>query len=270
MLPPEAVEAAADLLADLRLRANGRDAQLPDLPEGLRPDDMDDAYRVQEALRGRLAKRGLGPVAGWKIGCTSPVMREYLGVPHPCMGTLYAKGVQRGTARLRHADFFRPGLECELAVQLRADLPAREGGHDAGSVRPAVAGAMTSVEIVDERFEDFRRAGAASLTADDFFSAGCVLGADRPITVLPDLATLEGGFRVNGAKPEATGTGAAILGHPLAALAWLADLRAAQGAPLREGQVVTLGSVVKTIHPGPGTVVEAVFTGLPPVRIEVV
>ena len=37
-----------------------------------------------------------------------------------------------------------------------------------------------------------------------------------------------------------------MLGHPLAALAWLANLRAAHGKPLRAGTFVLLGSVVET------------------------
>ncbi len=264
-----AINAAASLLADLRLRANGRDAQLDELPEDCRPQTLDDAYAIQDALRALLAERGLGDPVGWKIGCTTPVMQAYLSIPHPCAGTLYRTTLYDGQATLRAADFFQLGLECEIAVRLAADIDARAGGHDADSVAPAVGGVMASVEIVDHRFRDFETASTASLVADDFFSVGCAIGAARPLEALGDLSALTGGFRIDGASPEQEGQGAAILGHPLNALAWLADHLASRGGHLKAGEVVTLGSVVKTIYPRAGNSIEARFEGLSPVTLRI-
>ena len=87
---------------------------------------------------------------------------------------------------------------------------------------------------------------------------------------LSDLAGLRGGFSIDGNLPEATGSGAQILGHPLTALAWLADHAAGLQSPLREGQVITLGSIVKTIYPEPGQQIEARIDRLPPAVVKVV
>lgn len=274
-MTPAAVAAAAALLADLRLRANGRDRPIDELPRRCRPATLDEAYDVQDALRALLTARGPGPAVGWKIGCTTPVMQRYLAIPHPCAGTLYRATVYDGAARLAAADFFQLGLECEIAVRLGADLPPRAGGHSAETVAGAVAGAMTSVEIVDHRFVDFTAASTPSLVADDFFSVGCVLGAARPLNEVGDLATLRGGFAAVGAAARKQGRGAAILGHPLNALVWLADHLAARGGALKAGAVITLGSVVKTLYPGDfdrsnGALrVEARFDRLPPVSLEI-
>lgn len=257
---------AAGLLADLRVRAEGAKV-LDDLPEPCRPADLDAAYRVQAALRALLAGRGSGPQAGWKIGCTTAVMQEYLNIPHPCAGTLYRATVFEREARVAAADFFTLGLECEITVRLSADLPGT--GHDRTSVAGAVGGVMASIEIVEHRFRDFSAAAVESLVADDFFSWGCVVGDAVTPGMLPDLGTLHGGFSVNGAAPVTTGDGSAILGHPLAALAWLANHAGALGTSLVAGQVVTLGSVVKTVYPGPGETVVAQFDGLPPAVIVV-
>ena len=268
-MTPAAVQAAAETLADLRIGAESGRAQLEDLPEACRPETLDEAYAIQEALRPLLASRGLGPPVGWKIGCTTPVMQSYLDIAHPCAGTLYQASTYRDRATLKAADFFQLGLECEIAVRLSADLGAREGGHTRDSVAAAVGGVMTSVEIVDHRFRDFAAVETPSLVADDFFSVGCVLGAERPPEELGDVAALSGGFGIDGAPPAETGNGAAILGHPLNALAWLAEHLAARGTPLRAGQVVTLGSVVKTIYPNAGTRIEAGFDRLPRVTLEI-
>lgn len=268
-MTPEAIQAAADILADLRLRANGREQALDDLPEDCRPRTLDEAYAIQDVLRALLTARGFGPPVGWKIGCTTPVMQAYLDIPHPCAGTLYRKTLYADEVRLDSADFFQLGLECEIAVRLSTDLPARDGGHDAESVASAVGAVMTSVEIVDHRFRDFTKVATPSLVADDFFSVGCLHGAAQPLDALDDLASLTGGFSIDGEARSEEGTGAAILGHPLKALAWLADHLAARGAGLNAGAVVTLGSVVKTVYPTAGASVEAGFDRLPPVRLEI-
>lgn len=269
-MTPAAIQAAAEALADLRLRAEGRSAQLEDLPEDCRPGTLNEAYAIQEALRPLLESRGLGPQMGWKIGCTTPVMQSYLNIDHPCAGTLYEGTSYRGRAALKASDFFQLGLECEIAVRLSADLGACAGGHSQQSVAAAVGGVMTSVEIVDHRFRDFAAVATPSLVADDFFSVGCVLGDERPLDELGDLAALSGGFGIDGAPPAETGVGTAILGHPLNALAWLADHVVARGGRLEAGVVVSLGSVVKTIYPAAGTRIEAGFDHLSPVTLEIV
>ena len=265
--PKTDIAAAADLLADLRLRRRGRTAPIEDLPEMLRPVDVPEAYRIQSALTERL-EAPLGPQVGWKIGCTTPVMQDYLNIRHPCAGALYRDRTYRGETRLAAADYFKLGLECEIAVELATDLPARPGGHDAASVAEAVGRVMASVEIVEHRFTDFARVAAPSLTADDFFSAGCVLGEGVPLDQAGDLSALKGGFIVNGERGP-TGTGAAILGHPMTALAWLANHAATQSRPLPKGALITLGSVVKTIYPKPGDQVQAKFDTLPPLALTI-
>lgn len=269
-MTPDAIKEAAEILAGLRLGPEGRREQLEELPESCRPGTLAEAYAIQETLRPLLAARGLGPPSGWKIGCTTPVMQDYLSIPHPCAGTLFEATTYAERAELRAADFLQLGLECEIAVRLSGGIEARAHGHDRRSVAPAVGEVMASVEIVEHRFRDFTRVSTPSLVADDFFSCGCVLGASVAPEQAGDLAALCGGFRIDGAPAEQTGEGAAILGHPLTALAWLADHAAERGMPLRTGQVVTLGSVVKTIYPEAGSRIEARFEGLLPVRLEIV
>lgn len=259
---------AAETLAALRLRSDGMGA-IRDLPEDIRPPDLMAAYEVQARLRNRLASKAPGPQMGWKIGCTTPVMQQYLKIPHPCAGTLYRGSIQREVGTLVASDYLRLGLECEIAVQLARDLPLRDVLYETVDMLDAVSGVMASIEIVEHRFEDFLKASTPSLVADDFFSAGCVLGRPVSMEVAGNLATLRGGFSVGGARPAETGTGVEILGHPLTALAWLADQAARLGTPLQAGQIVTLGSVVKTIYPQPGQRIEARFTRLPAVRVDV-
>jgi 2-keto-4-pentenoate hydratase len=260
-LTPSAIAAAADFIADLRQRRNGRRPPIDEVPAAFCPATLDEGYAVQNAARLLIAERGRGAPIGWKIGSTSPPMQAALGIPYPCAGTLYAGTVHRGHATAARADYSRLGFECEIAVRLGADLPARAGGHTRASVLPAVAAVMTSIELVEWRFVDFKRAGVPSLVADDFFSCGCVLGPDQPPEVLAGDADIAGRFTVDGTVACA-GSARDILGHPLNSLAWLADHRAARGTPLRAGDIVTLGSIVAALRLDRPALVEASFDGL--------
>jgi 2-oxo-3-hexenedioate decarboxylase/2-keto-4-pentenoate hydratase len=260
-LTPSAIAEAADFVADLRQRRNGRRPPIDEFPAACRPATLDEAYDVQDAARPLIAARGRGQPIGWKIGSTSPPMQAALGIPYPCAGTLYAGTVHRNHTTADRRDYAKLGLECEIAVRLGAELPPRTGGHTRASVLPAVAAVMTSIELVEWRFVDFKQAGVPSLVADDFFACGCVLGPEQPPELLAGDADVPGRFTVDEAIACA-GAARDILGHPLNSLAWLADHQATRGAPLRAGEIVTLGSIVAALRLDRPGLVEASFDGL--------
>lgn len=253
----DAVEQAAGLLAEARLTAR----PLPELPESCRPGSLTEAYAVQNALHGKLADAGWGAIAGHKIGCTTTVMQQYLKIDEPCAGAVFDSMVMAGEGHVERATLCRPGVECEIAVRLRADLPGRPGGYSHQTIADAVGGVMASIELVDDRWDDFTRLSMPTLLADDFFNAGCILGPEVADWRDLDLAMLAGRMLINGVEVGA-GTGGDILGHPLNALVWLADLRAGRGMPLKAGEFVTLGSLVKTAWIDQGDEVIADIDGL--------
>ena len=237
-----------------------------DLPADCRPDSTAEGYAVQEALHELLPARGLGPLVGWKIGCTTKVMQAYIGIDEPCAGAVFASQVQGQAARCRASDFVRAGVECEIAVQLGSDLGPAGAPYTQADVARAVSAVMTSIEIVDDRYIDFRGLSAPTLISDDFFNAGAVLGEACTDWQHIDLAALRGRMIVNGREIGA-GTGADILDHPLNALVWLANLRTSFGLLLEAGAFVSLGSIVETHWVAPGDDIEAAIDGLGAARV---
>jgi 2-keto-4-pentenoate hydratase len=231
------IQAAAAFLAEGRLART----RMSGLPPELRPADVATAYRVQDALHAALTGAGLGPVAGHKIGCTTPVMQQYLKIDHPCAGGVFAARLYRDTARLRHGAFVRVGIECEIALLLGRDLPSRDRPYGPAEVAPAVEAYAPAIEIVDDRWLDYGAVDTPTLIADDFFNSGCVLGAPRRFDAAMDLAGVRGAMSVNG-REVGHGTGTDALGSPLNALAWLASARAG----LKAGEFVLTGSMVQT------------------------
>jgi 2-keto-4-pentenoate hydratase len=246
-----AIEKAAALLCRVRLERE----RLVGLPEDCRPKDEAEAYAVQDALHGKLSVAGYGELAGHKIGCTTPVMQRFLGIGNPCAGGVLGPTVQQGRGSFRHADFLHVGVECEIAVRLAADLPASGGPYDRDAAGRAVGAVMAAIEVVDDRYDDYRNLDTPTLIADDFFNAGCVLGKSIVDWRGLDLTALTGRMAING-REVGQGRGGDILGHPLEALAWLVNSMSSRGRSLTDGELVLLGSVVQTVWVEQGDLVE--------------
>jgi 2-oxo-3-hexenedioate decarboxylase/2-keto-4-pentenoate hydratase len=233
---------------------------MPALELAVRPPDEQAAYAVQDALHPLLAA-ALGPVVGHKIGCTTPVMQAFLGIPNPCAGGVFARTVHTSPARVRHADFLHVGVECEIVIRLGRDLTPRQAPFDREAVAEAVAACMAGMEIVDDRYVDYKSLDTSTLIADDFFDAGCVLGAELTDWRALDLSAVTGRTRINGVE-VGRGRGADVMEHPFAALAWLANNLAQRGQALKAGQFVFTGSVVETKWVDRGDRVEMEIDGL--------
>ena len=237
----EAINDAARRLSGGRLNPAPMDL----LPPELRPSSEIEAYAIQSALHAQLSDAGRGDVVGHKIGCTTPIMQEFLGIPNPCAGGVFGPTVHHGNCEVEHGDYLHVGVECELAVRLCADLLRADEAYSVETVAPAVESVMAAIEIVDDRWIDYPSVDTPTLIADDFFGAGCVLG--NPITDWASLdpQAISGGMSING-DSVGVGAGADIMGHPFAALAWLANAMNERGSHLRTGEFVLLGSIVAT------------------------
>ncbi len=237
-----AEDAAAALLGEARLRGAPVDA----LPESSRPLDDTGGYRIQRALREWFAGRGDPPPAGYKLGCTTPVMQEMLGVDAPVYGGIRAGDAHRSGAALPSSAFRAPGIECEIAVRLRTDIDARGRPASREEAAEAIAETMPAIEIVDNRYGDWSALGTPTLIADDFFQAACVLGAPAVGRDPMTLDAVTGRTLVDGTE-TGRGRGADVLGHPMDAVAWLAGAVGRHGASLRAGALIMTGSLVKTV-----------------------
>ena len=250
------IRAAAEAIAAARRSR----APLKPLAADIAPNSEAEGYLIQDAVHDLLAS-DFGARVGYKIGCTSPVMQQYLNIPHPCGGGVFAKGVHDSGASLNVKDFVRVGVECEIAVRLARDVAPTEGPFTAEWVAEAIDAYHPAIEIVDDRYVQWETMGAPTLIADDFFAAGCVLGQAVPRSAVPDLLQVIGRALINGVE-AGQGTGADVLGHPHHALAWLANHLAADGKGLRAGEIVLTGSLVKTVWLNAGDEVVMELAGL--------
>lgn len=233
--------AAALYAARLARRACGP------LPAGVAPTDEATAAAVQVGLA---ALMGVVRPAGFKIGATAPVMQAYLGLAGPAAGFMAAAHVHASGVTLDQAAYMGPGAECELCVRLARDLPPGPCAPDTAAA--AVGTVSAAIEIVENRYGpppagDLVAIGTPTLIADQVYHAEAVVGAADAGWRGRDLGRISGRILVD-RMVRGEGRGEALLGHPMAALAWLAGSAvAAAFGGLRAGQVVMLGSVTPPI-----------------------
>ena len=240
------------------------------LPAELAPRDVDEAYAVQSEFVGMRAT-SLGQVTGYKIALTTPAMRAMVGVNDSVAGDMLEKTILRGNSKVRAADYGRLIVEFEIGFEMAEDLPAIGAPYARASVARAVGAAMPAVELADDRNADYTKlpGNVLMLIADNAWNEGAVLGAPVRDWQGMDLAALQGVATINGAN-VGTGHGRDVMGHPLDALAWLANHLAARGLGLWRGDVVITGSLVTSKFPKAGDLVrfEAGALGAVELRVD--
>lgn len=220
-------------------------------------DDVAAAYAVQSRIIAARVAAG-AVVTGRKIGLTSPAVQQWLGVDTPDFGVLLDDMEYAEEETVPMSRLLQPRAEAEIAFVLSADLT--EGPFTAASVRGAVDHARAAIEIVDSRVTDWD-IQLGDTVADNASSGLYVLGAERRTLDEVEPVDVEMVMTCDG-EQVSTGTGAACLGDPLNALAWLATAALEYGEPLRAGQVILSGAL-GPVHPVPhGAEVRAEITGL--------
>jgi 2-keto-4-pentenoate hydratase len=147
---------------------------------------------------------------------------------------------------MQRSDFGRLGLEFEIAVRIKSDIPVTAVPCTAEMIEPHIAGVCAAIELVDDRNADYTHLDVLSLVADNSWNGGIVLSEFA--TKWPDLEGVLG----RASKDDVAigeGFGRDILGHPFNSVAWLATQLASRGVGLKAGQVVMTGSVMKTVFP---------------------
>jgi 2-keto-4-pentenoate hydratase len=240
------------------------------MPAPLAPRTVDEAYAMQAELHALMVEVH-GPIAGYKIALTTPVMQQMVGFHAPMAGAIMASGIHSSPVTLRRTDYVRLGVECELAVQLGRDLPAAQAPYRRDQLDDAVAAILPAFELVDDRQADYAQLAPHVLTliADNAWNAGIVLGLPLRDWRRVDLTAVRGVMHINGAV-VGEGYGRDVMGHPLEAMLWLVNMLAQQGKSLVQGMIIMTGSIVTTKFVNPGDTVGLFMDGVGEVQLSVV
>ncbi len=238
--------ATPDRLAE-RLRQAYLSGPVAPLRDGLAPNDEDGAYAVQ-TINTRLWQDQGRRIVGRKIGLTAKAVQAQFGVNQPDFGVLFAD-MQIGDGQmLRAAGLHQPRAEAEIALVLAKDI--RDPAPTPETLAAAVDHVVAAIEIVDSRIADWQ-ISFADTVADNGSAAFFVLGQQRQPLKGLDLYSCGMVMELNGSIAS-LGAGAACLGHPLNAAAWLAAKSIDQGEPLRAGDIILTGALGPMVAIQPG------------------
>lgn len=237
-MTPELITALGDELYDALTGCHVVDPLSSRYPE----ITIEDAYRIQQRLIARRVQAG-EKVVGKKIGVTSKAVMSMLGVYQPDFGILLDGMVYNEGQAIPASGLIQPKAEGEIAFILKRDLTGP--GVSAADVIAATEGVMACFEIVDSRIRDWKI--RIQDTVADNASCGVFVLGDHVVSPLDvDLNTCGMVLEKNG-EIVATGAGAAALGAPANAVAWLANTLGALGMALKAGEVILSGSLAAMV-----------------------
>jgi 2-oxo-3-hexenedioate decarboxylase len=218
--------------------------------------DVSRAYEVQNALVRLRLDRG-DRLVGGKLGLTSKAKQIAMGVEKPLYGFVNSGMLRRSGERLPLKELIHPRVEPEIAFVLGEPLEGPEVG--VADVLAATRYLVPALDVIDSRYEGFKFTHVDAI-ADNASSAAFALG--------DDLVAPHGDLSLSGCVLEVDGqvvqsaAGAAVMGHPAAAVAFMANQLVRVDRRLEAGWVVLSGGLTAPVPLRAGSTVTATISGL--------
>jgi 2-keto-4-pentenoate hydratase len=250
-----------ELAADLAQAERSREG-IAQLTAAYPDIDVVDAYEIQLInIRQRVAEGAR--VVGHKVGLSSKVMQQMMGVNEPDYGHLLDDMQVFEDVAVQAGKYLLPRVEVEVGFILSGDLPGAECTEE--DVLAATEALVPSIELIDTRIKDWQ-IKICDTIADNASSAGFVLGEARVSPADVDVKEIDAKLTRNG-ELIAEGRSDAVLGNPVTAVAWLSRKVESFGVRLKKGDIVLPGSCTVAVDARAGDEFVATFAGLGAVRL---
>lgn len=216
-----------------------------------------DAFDVQWEVRRRKVARG-HKIVGMKMGLTSWAKMAQMGVEQPCYGYLADYFSVPEGGEIKMDELIHPKIEAEIAFVTKA--PLKGPGIHIGDVLRATDFIIPAVEVIDSRYKDFKF-DLKSVIADNSSSSRFITGGRMARLEDVDVKNLGVVMEING-EIVATGAGAAVLGHPAASVAMLANMMGERGEEIPAGTFIMTGGITAAVTVNRGDSINIRYQGL--------
>jgi 2-oxo-3-hexenedioate decarboxylase len=248
---------SAQQIADILIAAEKNRTGIAQISDAHPDVDVATAYQAQRAFVQSKLDAG-EKFVGYKLGLTSRNKQQAMGLDAPLYGRVTSGMIAAYGDPIRLDRFIHPRVESEIAFLLARDV---EPPATVISVLAATELIFGAVDVLDSRYESFKFT-LSDVVSDNASAGAFYLG---PIARRPDeIADLRlvGCNVIVGGDVTMTATGAAVMGHPAASVAWLANQLALEGEALKAGQLIFSGGVTAPVPVVAGAGVTFEFAGL--------
>lgn len=239
-------------IAQLLLRARTANELIPFQTYTKPQLTQEDAYAIQA-----LVASDVGPIGAWKTG-----RPDNLSVP--VYAPILAQTVRTSPASYSVQELRCCGIELEIGFYIDRPLPPFGVGF-ASALRDCVRPVVT-LEIVDSRVQNFLELPSAAKLADNQVNGGLVIGLPVDNWSELNLTQAEVTLSING-QVVVSGISDVPGGNAFDTLSVMAGLVGAHCGGLRQGQVITTGTLSGIIFLEPGSAVEGHVAGLGTVHV---
>ena len=221
-----------------------------------------EAYAIQLAqIDARVAQGDV--IVGKKIGLTSRVMQNMFGVTEPDYGHILQSMVLADGEDVSLRTLLQPKIEFEIAFVLKEDVQGP--GVTAEDIVRATDYVVPAFEIIDSRIADWQ-IRFEDTVADNGSSAYAILGGVPTKLSDVNLATVGMNISRNGHYIDHA-TGAAVMGNPVEAVAWLANALGHYDIALKAGEFVLSGALTAALPVAAGETYRADFAHLGSIQV---
>jgi 2-keto-4-pentenoate hydratase len=206
---------------------------------------INEAYAIQDIVNEKLTLSGFGKIEGYKIGCTNKVIQKELSINHPILGVFFENKIIKNNSSISLNKFIQAGVECELYAVIGEDI-TKETPYNYKNINEFISYYGISLEIVENRFENFSDTSAHLIIADGSLGNSIVIGHKIINKDFLNLNELIGRIFLNN-KEIYFNKASSILDNPLNALQWYFDIMIELKKDIKKGSKVSLGSITPLI-----------------------
>lgn len=251
-------ETQYEKIVDSLLDAEQNVYEISNITEGYSNFTKNEAYFIQNKLLKKRLKENNTTKIGVKLGLTSEAKQQMMGVEEPIIGDLHADMLTYEWDPLDCFSLIHPKIEPEIAFFLHEDVQGENITEM--DILQATKYIAPAFEVIDSRYQNFKFT-LADVIADNCSSKKFVVGSQLTLPESIDLSNIGVTMSKNG-KIEQTGTSAAVLSHPLKAMAWAANELEKRGKRFKKGDIVLSGAISEAITIGSGDTIIANFNKL--------
>ena len=237
------INRAADILLESRIKLN----RIENLPRNCTPVNKEEAYKIQNKLVNKyLLLDKKNKIIGKKVGCTNKAAQIQINVHEPFYGNLFSTYSSESNCIIQSKNFFGPFIEPEFSFKISKTLDISDAPYSINQIYNVIESVLPSIELVDSRFNDWKKVGIYNLIADNAVNAFWIYG--KEINKINDInfSNHEVTLSINDKIIE-KGNSSNVLDNPINSITWLVNTLAKQGRALTKNSYISTGTCTSAI-----------------------